>query len=434
MATNIILSSESQISQAERWLISDQLTRVLLSPWFRSSSRCSQLLRHSVELTIHGQVDRLKERQIAMEAFHRKSTYDNNTDPIVRVAAGEVRKRLAQYYGVPENAGQIRIELPVGSYVAVFHFPDLQEELPKVESTSAQPEEYKRRQEDTSDNMRGVQGRQLLRTPQARSIGLILAAVVLLSLAAASAWREFRPAFQPSGFNTFWSPVFSSLKTPLISLGGLRARELTFVPDPHRSHQTEGFRIAMAQGDLQDIRVERLDYSYAAARVSSVFGAKNSAFDMLDQSETTFADFSGRPTVLVGSYDNDWSMGITEGKRFEFKYDTARRLKWIADRDKPGKEIGAMQITSLEPTTYEAFSIVMRQTGQLSQQPRILLAGVGDKGTVAAAEFVSNPKYLNDFAQHAPKGWRKKNIEFLIQTRVIEGVVGIPIIVDYSVW
>jgi hypothetical protein len=59
---------------------------------------------------------------------------------------------------------------------------------------------------------------------------------------------------------------------------------------------------------------------------------------------------------------------------------------------------------------------------------------VGDLGTIAAAEFVSNPKYLNDFVKRAPKDWANRNIEFLIRTRVIENVVGVPTIVDYSVW
>jgi hypothetical protein len=70
-----------------------------------------------VEETIHGRADRLKERAIAVKAFNRKPSYDNNADPVVRVAAGEVRKRLAQYYNEPENDGQIRIELPIRAYV-----------------------------------------------------------------------------------------------------------------------------------------------------------------------------------------------------------------------------------------------------------------------------------------------------------------------------
>ena len=434
MATTALASHESRFSQTERWLISDQLGRILISPWFRTSSRCSQLLRHSVELSIHGQTDRLKERQIAIEAFHRKASYDNNSDPVVRVAAGEVRKRLALYYGASENSGQIRIELPIGSYVPAFHFPDSQEAPSRIAQSTPHPREEPRSDADAShvsNNTNHIFG---FHRVGIRGIAFGFAAVIILVASGVGLWRDFRPLLRPSGLNDFWAPVFKSGKTPLISVGELRTRELTFVPDPQRNHRSDGFTIDSEKGVPVGIPVERVDYSLAAARVAGVFGANAKNFDILDQSDTTFADFSGRPTILIGSYDNDWSMGITEGKPFQFKLDSARGMKWIADDNRPGEEIGSLQASSLEPATYDAFSIVMRQTGQISQQPRIVLAGITDKGTIAAAEFVSNPKYLEDFERHAPKDWSKKNVEFLLQTRVIEGVIGIPTIVDYKVW
>jgi len=260
----------------------------------------------------------------------------------------------------------------------------------------------------------------------------VLLGALVLTIIALGAWHTIRPLPKSPSFDAFWAPVFASQKTPLISVGELRARELTFAPNPQRNHRTYGFRIAQNDAVPGGIPVERVAYSQAAARIASLFGAKNRTFDLLDQSETTFADFSGRPTILLGSFDNDWAMGISEGKRFQFN--GAQGKKWIEDLENPGKQIGVLDSSSLEPTSYDAFSIVMRQIGQVTQQPRVLIAGVGDKGTIASAEFVSNPKYLEDFAEHAPKGWASKNIEFLIRTRVIENAVGIPTIVDYKIW
>jgi hypothetical protein len=47
--------------------------------------------------------------------------YDTNQDPIVRASAAEIRKRIAQYYHEPGHETELRIELPLGSYVPVFH-------------------------------------------------------------------------------------------------------------------------------------------------------------------------------------------------------------------------------------------------------------------------------------------------------------------------
>ena len=49
-----------------------------------------------------------------------RPNYDVNLDPVVRTTAAEVRKRLIQYYYSPDHAGELIIELPVGSYVPLF--------------------------------------------------------------------------------------------------------------------------------------------------------------------------------------------------------------------------------------------------------------------------------------------------------------------------
>jgi hypothetical protein len=64
----------------------------------------------------------------------------------------------------------------------------------------------------------------------------------------------------------------------------------------------------------------------------------------------------------------------------------------------------------------------------------VILAGITGPGSAAAAEFVSDPSYLNDFARIAPKGWDRKNLEFLISAPVVDNVPGHPRIVAYQLW
>ncbi len=78
-----------------------QLDRILASPPFRTSKRCSDLLRHVVHAACEGQLDHLKERTLGIAVFERDPDYDTNQDPVVRNTAGQVRKRLAQYYLEP---------------------------------------------------------------------------------------------------------------------------------------------------------------------------------------------------------------------------------------------------------------------------------------------------------------------------------------------
>ncbi len=68
-----------------------------------------------------GKAGEIREGMIAVEALGRKeSNFDSQDDPIVRVTARALRKRLAEYY---ENEGKdhrLQIVLPLGHYVPQF--------------------------------------------------------------------------------------------------------------------------------------------------------------------------------------------------------------------------------------------------------------------------------------------------------------------------
>ena len=108
--------------------IREQLQRLLAHPLFSNSKRYPALLAHTVEQTLLGNAAELKERSIGIEVFGRPPSYDANADPIVRISAGEVRKRLSQYYYDSTHDGELVIELPVGSYVPLFRAPELVDE------------------------------------------------------------------------------------------------------------------------------------------------------------------------------------------------------------------------------------------------------------------------------------------------------------------
>ncbi len=100
--------------------VHDQLERILDDPHFKGSKRYTRFLLFVVEETLNGNSDGIKERSLGIAVFDRQADYDTNSDSIVRVAASEVRKRLAQYYDSPGRDHELRIELPPGSYSVEF--------------------------------------------------------------------------------------------------------------------------------------------------------------------------------------------------------------------------------------------------------------------------------------------------------------------------
>src|SRR5271170_1021596 len=104
-------------------LVREQLNRLLAHPLFTNSKRYPVLLAYTVEQSLLGNAGDLKERTIGVEAFGREPNYDVNLDPVVRTTAAEVRKRLIQYYYSPDHAGELIIELQVGSYIPLIREP-----------------------------------------------------------------------------------------------------------------------------------------------------------------------------------------------------------------------------------------------------------------------------------------------------------------------
>lgn len=100
--------------------IQEQLARIVHTAAFRASRRLTRFITFVVEDTLAGKSDRIKAYTIAIEALGRSSTFDPQTDPIVRVEAGRLRQALARYYASAGRNDPIVIEVRRGGYVPSF--------------------------------------------------------------------------------------------------------------------------------------------------------------------------------------------------------------------------------------------------------------------------------------------------------------------------
>ena len=100
--------------------IREELSRILESSMFIQSDRLGRFLRFTVETTLAGEADTLKEYLIGTEVYDRKPPYHPNMDSIVRSEARRLRSKLKEYY---ESAGKddtVLIYYRLGSYVPIF--------------------------------------------------------------------------------------------------------------------------------------------------------------------------------------------------------------------------------------------------------------------------------------------------------------------------
>ncbi len=391
---------------ADSKAVLQQLDRMLRSRHFRNSRRYPAFLGHIVRRTLKGDHDSLKERILGIEVFKRPHDYDTGADPVVRITAGEVRKRIALYYHDEGTEEELRIELPPGSYVPVFSMPGISAAAqefpaatvlaPTVPVTLGSGKESRPRQ--VSRNW------------------LVAVAAVLVLTAAAGFWFW---AWISSPVQSMWRPFFNTSDPVLIVMGSPPAGPA--LPMDSHSHVHLSFNDALALSNitgLLDIH-ERLWHAQTA-------------------SSTSLDDLRKRPVVLISAFLNPWSSRILNPLRFslvreQIAPDGSTILGSIVDHKRPGS-MWSFDFTKPVSVNTKDYAIVARLHSDLTEGPVMIVAGLGAGATESAGEFVSSSEYLKQVRPAAPANWRDKNLELVLEVPMVDGKAGHAHIVAADFW
>ena len=121
--------------------VRDAVASVLTSRAFSRSHQLRRFLELTVDWTLSGRGDQIKETTIAIEAYGRPASFDPRIDPIVRTEARRLRSKIEDYYGGEGRQDPIRIQFEKGSYV-----PRLVEATTPADSTAKPVSPRRRRQ------------------------------------------------------------------------------------------------------------------------------------------------------------------------------------------------------------------------------------------------------------------------------------------------
>jgi hypothetical protein len=401
-------------NESERDAIREQLERMLANPLFKNSRRYPNLLRYVVERTLEGDQEQLRERTLGVEVFGRDPNYDTNSDPVVRATAGEIRKRIAQYYHEHGHESEPRIDLSPGSYVPVFEVP-----TPKPAPGPFTPRAL-------------TPGRRLNLLP-----GMAIAAIVLLLIGLA--W--LRPWVPVTALDRFWAPVLDSSSTVLLCVG--QRQFLGSSPEtpqqssgdlPQAMNHPSGSQAAITLFQLYYLGSQNVAFHdvITMARLTGLLQAKGKSYRLRGESSTSFADLRDGPVILVGALNNDWTMRLTGPMRFSFDRDNA--IFWIKDQYNPASRDRVVNYSMPYLQLSEDYAIITRVLEPMTGRMTVVAGGLTGYGTIAAGELLTNPEYLGGVAKQMPKNWEHRNIQLVIATKVINGHSGPPRVVDQYVW
>jgi hypothetical protein len=419
------------------------LEKVLCSSHFKDALQLQSLLRYIVENSINGQDDALKERIIGINVFGRKPDYETADDPIVRSRVGQLRRRLEHYYETAESEGSsVQIVIPLGTYRATFVLRpgkngrgngtpamDLHPAAaldggnmhPEPEATASAPKAPRKTRW------------------RAWAILAAAAGAIFLTVWITTADRR------KSEFDLFWGPVFESKKAVLIYTGP----SLAYVPsasyedklrslDPNVDLKLPMGRWGLpelAEGQVltsKDLVLDKTAFAgsgelVACAKLAVVLATHHRTFDLRSDADLPFADLRESPAVLLGAYNNFWTMETTSA--LPFFYDRAMRIR---ERGGEGRVWSIVVQPGVPPP--EEYLLVTRHFDSKTGSPVISISGITTCGTRAAGDFVTDPEQLAKLAGIPRTALERQNLAIVLHATFVDCIPTSMDIVAIKYW
>jgi hypothetical protein len=418
-------------TQMDRDVVLRELEAILASSHFCNSKRYPAFLSYVVEHALAGRTEQLKERTLGIEVFDRPPNFDTNSDTVVRYTAGEVRKRLLLYYSEHGHRAVIRISLPAGSYIPEFtpeqaHAaePDRDHERGSLQvEPDGGPEHpvgllhHPAQEAAELQPSLPSQERSSLRFGPRRVLAAAGVVLLLVAVAGFAYWKSSKLP-PPTVVDSFWAPVLHDQRNVILCTGSV-----VFANNNNYSG------VITAGKDI-DYSFVSFQNASAIAQVSSILARTGMSMQMVSAPSTPLTDLSGHSVVLLGGYNNPWTLRLTEPLRFHFSPPDADEI--ILDRQHP--EVHWTRDRSLPYSGAEDYAIVARYLDSTTGGWIIAVAGVGRNGTEAAAQFVTSPHYLQQLRDQLGSDLSNHNLEAILKVSVIDGKTGAPSILAVHTW
>jgi hypothetical protein len=448
-STNVRLAEIAEIVQSDVNVaaIRKHVKEILQGPEFKGSPRCGKFLQYVVDRALAGDFEALKERALGAALFGRPLSYNNVDDPIVRVTASDVRKRLRQHYGQNGTHSTFRLDLPAGHYVPEFkrgrrrattkmetanflqdddllsEFIDRKAVLPDAEMVSTTVPTMA-----PNTRKREVWPRRTLMAVSVALLILIISAAVLI--------RSLRNV--PAAVRVLpWSILFHSkhatqliVSDPDIArIEEITGKEISVTDYAHHNYIPEPNELTSEERRIIDQNMGGFATASLDAGISAAIGelAHSTSEDITVQGARRL-DLSAFNTddnfILLGSpFSNPWSSMFSDQLDFQFVLEPNHGPQRIRNlHPGPHEELWYTE-TPPGQALGEEFAIVAFVQNPDHNGQILLLAGEGGQGTQAAGDLVTDLPRLSAELQRCginPHG-PLRHFEFLLRLTTTAG-------------
>ncbi len=391
-----------------------EIDRVIKSHSLRGSESLCKLLQYLAKQSLEHPDAPLKEYQIATEVYGRHADFDPQSDSTIRVQAGRLRVKLAEYYASEGANDPIVVRVPKGSYHLVF----------EARLGEPQPQIVPRKEPGGSGIRQEVPVRWRIAFITLLAC-LIVAMVMLVSLLwtrkqadAASNTGGVRPMAGPLA--EFWRPFTSGAEEPwvIFSNAAFTGRPETGMRYYNSSQDSKTAVYDHYTGVGEVLAVHSLD---------DAFGSLGRKLRVKRGSLFTLDDANDANLIFVGSPSENLSLLDIPGTRefvFERVPSGARKgdLAIVSRHPKPGEAASYLASPSGAALT-EDYAVVGLVNGVSQGRFVMILAGTTTFGTQGAVEFVCHPDAVEKLMQEMPGSKSEmKPFEALVRVKIARGV------------
>jgi len=380
----------------------------------RGSESLCKLLRYLAEHSLDHPGVALKEYQIATEVLGRPVGFDPQSDSTVRVQAGRLRMKLAEYYAHEGPGDPIVVELPRGSYALTFHL-----RAPGTDPPPPSPIILDAR----------LLPKQAPPSTRGWAIAVLVLSLLLASFVVATALllsqriKSQSSTSQPiaSAYQVFWNRFVTSPQQPwvIFSNGSFVGRPETGMRYFNPRTDARSFILDHYTGVGEVLAVHQLDYVFAL--FDHPIRLKRGALFSLDDAKNNDLIFVGSPS------ENLTLLDLPGTQEFVFqRLDSGPRKGDLAVRN-VHPQLGEPRIFLATPAnqpTVEDYAVVSLLPGLDPSRSILILAGNSTFGTQAAVEYVCREDSLKELLQRlrVSKPGDLKSFEALLRVKIAHGV------------